>query len=83
MEFKHISDCWEALREAKSVEEVKTLLETFPRWSGNWEWEWSSVTGETCFIVHNWYWDKQTENEEHDWEELDQFTREYNEEEDE
>jgi hypothetical protein len=75
--FNHISDCWQALREATTEKEVDELFKIFPRWSGDWEKEWSSDTGEWCLVVHNWYWDEQSQNEEHDWEELEQFTKEY------
>ena len=36
MEYKHINDCWEAIRNAKTIEEVNDLFEKFPRWSGDW-----------------------------------------------
>ena len=35
MEYKHINDCWSAVREAETVDEVDALLETFP--SGDWD----------------------------------------------
>lgn len=37
MEYKHINDCWAAIRKAKTIEEVENLFEQFPRWSGDWD----------------------------------------------
>jgi len=81
--FSHISECWQALRDAESVEEVEKLFEIFPRWSGDWEWYWSDddFDGERHFRVENTYWNRQYNDYEVDWEDLDQFI--YHEEEDE
>lgn len=52
MEYKHINDCWEAIRSAKTIEEVNDLFEEFPRWSGDW-----SVTEQDG--VYNTWFDEQ------------------------
>lgn len=38
-EYKHIRDCWNAIAECKTALEIKALIETFPRWSGDWDLE--------------------------------------------
>lgn len=37
MEYKHINDCWEAIRNAKTITDVENLFKEFPRWSGDWD----------------------------------------------
>lgn len=54
MGYKHINDCWEAIREAKTIEEVENLFEEFPRWSGDWE----VVVENDSYVVYNTYFDK-------------------------
>ena len=67
MEYKHINDCWEAIRNAKTIEEVNDLFEEFPRWSGDW-----SVTEQDGVVtVRNSYWDEQCESWEEDKEDID------------
>lgn len=54
MEYTHINDCWNALSNAKSLNEVYDLIDNFPRWSGDW-----NVTfHEGSLIVSNEYFDK-------------------------
>lgn len=36
MEFKHISDCWNYLEGATTVEELENRIEMFPNWAGSW-----------------------------------------------
>ena len=36
MEFKHINDCWNYLREAKDIDDLEYRTEELPRWSGDW-----------------------------------------------
>lgn len=62
--FEHIRDCWNAIREAKTVSEVKDLFEEFPRWSGNWD---ITIEDETYVVVNTyedenmgWQEDKET-----------------------
>ena len=40
--YNNISDCWQALREAQTKEEVEELFRWFPRWSGDWECYWEN-----------------------------------------
>lgn len=55
MEYKHINDCWAAVREAKTIEEVENLFEQFPRWSGDWD----VVVEDDQYVVYNNYFDPQ------------------------
>ena len=57
MEYKHINDCWNALEDAKTVEEVEDLFDDFPRWSGDWDWY--VENGEV--VVENTYYDDYSE----------------------
>lgn len=67
MEYKHINDCWEAIRNAKTIGEVEDLFEEFPRWSGDW-----CVTKQDGVVtVHNSYWDSQCDTWEEDEEDID------------
>ena len=68
--FRHISDCWQALREAKSIEEVEELFDWFPRWSGDWSWFYDNGS----FCVRNDWYDKDTEMEDFDIEELENLS---------
>ena len=34
--FDNINDCWEYLREAKSIEDLNERIEEMPKWSGSW-----------------------------------------------
>lgn len=64
MEYKHINDCWSAVREAKTVDEVNALLETFPKWSGNWDLrlEYNSFYVKT-YVLYNTHYDKDLDQE--------------------
>lgn len=68
MEIKHIKDCWAAIEEAKSIEEVEKLFEEFPRWSGDWEIE---IDENKYYLVKNTYFDTQYDVWETDWRYLD------------
>jgi hypothetical protein len=67
MEYKHINDCWAAIREAKTIEEVKNLFEQFPRWSGDWD----VVIEDEHYVVYNTYFDPQYDEFDTDFELLD------------
>lgn len=34
--FDNIEDCWDYLREAKSIDDLNERLEEMPKWSGSW-----------------------------------------------
>ena len=68
--YRHISDCWQALREATSIEEVEKLFGDFPRWSGDWEWFYDNGS----FCVRNDWFDKDTGTEDYDIEELENLS---------
>lgn len=72
MEYKHISSCWEAIRQAKTISEVEKLFEEFPRWSGDWyvQIEKNSFYEDT-YVVYNHYFDENTETDDTDCETLD------------
>ena len=65
--YEHINDCWNAIRdydkEGRTYDELLELLETFPRWSGNWE-VYPNEYNE-CLVVNS-YWNKQYQNYEED-----------------
>lgn len=70
MEYKHIDDCWNALRETKTWEEAEQLFDTFPIWSGSW----MIYTNESgSYTIENDYRDSngdlQTDREDFDFEE--------------
>lgn len=67
MEYKHIKDCWEQIKQAKTKEEVEKLFTEFPRWSGDWE----IVIEDDHYVVINTYYDQQYETYENDTEVLD------------
>lgn len=70
--YTHINDCWEAIRKAKTIEEVEALFDTFPRWSGNWfvQIEDDSFCGKV-YVVYNTYWDNNLDQEETECETLE------------
>ena len=37
MEFNHINDCWDYLREAKDYNDLYNRTLDLPRWSGEWD----------------------------------------------
>lgn len=67
MEYKHINDCWNAIREAKTIKEVENLFEQFPRWSGDWD----VVVEDDQYVVYNNYFDPQYDEFNTDFEILD------------
>lgn len=67
MKYNHINDCWAAIREAKTIEEVKNLFEQFPRWSGDWD----IVIEDDQYVVYNNYFDSQYDEFNTDFEILD------------
>ena len=50
--YEHINDCWKAIREAKTKEEIESLFEEFPRWSGNWD---LVKQDDGSYVVYNEY----------------------------
>jgi hypothetical protein len=70
--YTHINDCWEAIRQAKTIEEVELLFDTFPRWSGDWEVQIENDSFyNKCYVVYNTYYDKNLDQEETEAETLD------------
>lgn len=63
MEIKHIKDCWTLIKAAKTIEEVKKILEELPRWSGDWE----IIIEDDQYVVINSYYDAQCDSWENDY----------------
>lgn len=68
MEIKHINDCWTLIKAAKTIEEVKKVIEELPRWSGEWDIE---IDENKYYLVTNSYFDTQYDVWETDWVYLD------------
>ena len=68
MEIKHIKDCWPLIKAAKTIEEVKKIIEELPRWSGEWDIE---IDENKYYLVTNSYFDTQYDVWETDWVYLD------------
>jgi hypothetical protein len=66
--FKHISDCWQYIREATSYDDLLDRLDNLPRWSGDWTVE-KSEDG-YCLVINDYY-DKCTAEYDSDEEELE------------
>lgn len=66
--YLHISECWAAIRDAKTIEEVKKIIEELPRWSGEWDIE---IDENKYYLVTNSYFDTQYDVWETDWVYLD------------
>jgi hypothetical protein len=70
--FEHINDCQAALEACKNIDEVNELLDSFPRWSGDW---WYSIevdkNDRAYYVVSNQWYDKNTDSTEVDEYELD------------
>jgi hypothetical protein len=62
IKFEHINDCVNALEACTNIKEVNDLLDSFPRWSGEW---WVDTVenrdGTKYYEVTNQYYDKQTD----------------------
>ena len=56
--FNHVNDCWEAISECKTVNEVNDLIQTFPRGLG----EWWIDTEDGHYVVVNRYFDGQLDD---------------------
>lgn len=59
--FYHIHDCVDALRNCSAIDEVYSLIETFPRKFGEW---WVDVVSDgvrLCYEVTNEWWDSMNE----------------------
>ncbi len=56
--FNHIDDCWDAINECETIQEVGDLIREFPNKFGDW-WITESHNGDTeCYEVTNSYWDE-------------------------
>lgn len=53
--YSHISECWDAIREAKTIKEVESLFRDFPRWSGDWD----IMVEDGQYVVYNTWRDEQ------------------------
>jgi hypothetical protein len=72
MEYKHINDCWAAIREAKTIEEVYQLFREFPRWSGDWDVQVEKDSFyERRYVVYNTWFDPNLDEFDTDCETLD------------
>lgn len=66
--FSHINDCWNYLREAKSIDDLKQRIEQLPIWSGSWSVEEDNeIVGnedddQVSVLVVNSYYDEQCED---------------------
>lgn len=67
MEITHINDCWTLIRHAKTIEEVKKVLEELPRWSGDWD----VIIEDGQYVVYNTYFDPQYDSFDTDFDILD------------
>lgn len=67
MEYKHINDCWNAIENAKSKEEVEKLFEEFPRWSGDW----TIYVEDGHYTVENMWYGEDTDTHNQDTMDLD------------
>lgn len=67
MEYKHINDCWDAVRQAETYDELEDIIWDFPRWSGDWD-----IVNENgyCRIINSYY-DENTETWDEDKEDID------------
>lgn len=65
--FNHIKDCWNAIKEAKTKEEIESLFKLFPRWSGDWSVD---IKDGHIVVTNDWY-DPTTESYNSDSETLD------------
>ena len=68
MEYKHINDCWNAIRKATTYDELEDVIWEFPRWSGDWEIVRNSEN--YCRVI-NIYYDEQCETWDEDEEDTD------------
>lgn len=59
--FKHINDCWNAIEDCETIEEVRQVLDNLPRKFGEWWIDTTSDDGIPCYEVTNQYWDPQYE----------------------
>jgi hypothetical protein len=56
MEFKHINDCWSALEDCKSIEELVKTMGEFPNKFGTWAISGMDSDG---LEITNYYYDEQ------------------------
>jgi hypothetical protein len=56
--FNHINDCWAAISECKTIDEVNDLIQTFPRGLGEW---WIDVE-DNSYVITNRYYDGQLDD---------------------
>ena len=63
MEYKHINDCWSALADCKSIEELVKKMGEFPNKFGTWE---ISDMDNDGIEITNRYYDEQADSNEED-----------------
>lgn len=68
MEFNHINDCWNYLREAKDYDDLYNRTLELPRWSGDWDITRNEYN--ECLVI-NTVWNEQYQNFEEEIEDFD------------
>lgn len=66
--YSHINDCWKALATAKSFEELDNIIDSFPRWSGDWCYH---ENGTNVIEVTNEYFDNDSDSYKEDTREIE------------
>jgi len=61
--YNHIRDCWNAIEklidwEGCTPDDLRDLLDQFPRWSGDWSWEVYETDDDYMLKVVNCYYDE-------------------------
>ena len=59
--YNHINDCVKALEACTSIDEVRELLDDFPRWSGEWWIDVIDDGNKPYYEITNQYYDKNTD----------------------
>lgn len=54
MEYKHIRDCWNALKYCKTRDEMIKTVATFPLWAGTWTID-PEEEDHTVLVINEWY----------------------------
>ena len=68
MEFKHINDCWNYLREAKDYDDLYNRTLNLPRWSGSWDITRNEYN--ECLVINS-FWNEQYQTYEEESEDFD------------
>lgn len=81
MEYRHIRDCWNALRDVEpaTIETYEKLLGEFPRWSGHWALQITDENEKICSITNMYveYGEQQIDEESFDFSDKDKEVEEY------